>query len=61
MFLCSNIQEMKKGSNISGRVAWLDVARAFGIYAIYLGHFGETACTGHTVLYFSFMFHCSFF
>lgn len=58
MFLCSNIQEMKKGSNISGRVAWLDVARAFGIYAIYLGHFGETAGPAYR---FVFQFHVPLF
>ena len=58
MFLCSNIQEMKKGSNISGRVAWLDVARAIGIYAIYLGHFGETAGPAYR---FVFQFHVPLF
>lgn len=58
MFLCSNIQEMKKGSNISGRVAWLDVARAIGIYAIYLGHFGETAGQAYR---FVFQFHVPLF
>lgn len=58
MFLCSNIQEMKKKSNISGRVAWLDVARAIGIYAIYLGHFGETAGPAYR---FVFQFHVPLF
>ena len=58
MFLCSNIQEMKKGSNISGRVAWLDVARAIGIYAIYLGHFGEEAGPAYR---FVFQFHVPLF
>lgn len=58
MFLCSNIQEMKKESNISGRVAWLDVARAIGIYAIFLGHFGETAGPAYR---FVFQFHVPLF
>ena len=58
MFLCSNIQEMKMGSNISGRVAWLDAARAFGIYAIYLGHFGEAAGPAYR---FVFQFHVPLF
>lgn len=49
---------MKMGSNISGRVAWLDVARAFGIYAIYLGHFGEAAGPAYR---FAFQFHVPLF
>lgn len=49
---------MKMGSNISGRVAWLDVARTIGIYAIYLGHFGEAAGPAYR---FVFQFHVPLF
>lgn len=40
------------------RIAWIDVAKFWGIYAIYLGHFGEKA--GQSYL-FVFQFHVQLF
>ena len=58
MHLYNNIPERNVESNIAYRVAWLDVARAIGIYAIYLGHFGETAGPAYR---FVFQFHVPLF
>lgn len=59
MHLYNNSMQQKMKPDVTGRVVWLDVARAFGIYAIYLGHFGRQQVQ-RTVLHFSFMFRCSF-
>ena len=40
------------------RIAWLDVAKAIGIYAIYLGHFGDAAGPAYK---FVFQFHVPLF
>ncbi|MBO5146491.1 MAG: acyltransferase family protein [Lachnospiraceae bacterium] len=49
---------MEKSSNSVKRVQWLDVAKFFGIFAIYLGHFADAAGWGH---YFVFAFHVPLF
>ena len=58
MHLYNNIPEGNVRSNMAYRVAWLDVARAIGIYAIYLGHFGEEAGPAYR---FVFQFHVPLF
>ena len=58
MHLYNNIPERNVESNIAYRIAWLDVARAIGIYAIYLGHFGEAAGPAYR---FVFQFHVPLF
>ena len=35
MHLYNNSMQQKMKPDVTGRVVWLDVARAFGIYAIY--------------------------
>ncbi len=40
------------------RIEWIDVAKCFGIFAIYLGHFGESAGKGH---FFVFQYHVALF
>ena len=58
MLLLNDVQERKRQSNIYGRIAWLDVARALGIYAIYLGHFDKIAEAAYQ---FVFEFHVPLF
>ena len=58
MHLYNNSTQQKLKSDIAGRVVWLDVARAIGIYAIYLGHFGEAAGPAYR---FVFQFHVPLF
>lgn len=43
---------------VKNRVEWLDVAKAFGIFAIYLGHFGDAAGAAY---HFVFSFHIALF
>lgn len=33
------------------RLGWVDVVRCFGMFAIYLGHFGEQAGHAYTFVY----------
>ncbi len=40
------------------RVKWVDIAKCLGIFAIYLGHFGETAGKAHP---FVFLYHVPLF
>ena len=58
MHLYNNSMQQKMKPDVTGRVVWLDVARAFGIYAIYLGHFGEAAGPAYR---FAFQFHVPLF
>ena len=58
MHLYNSVSRIEIESNTFDRVAWLDVARAIGIYAIYLGHFGETAGPAYR---FVFQFHVPLF
>ena len=58
MYLYNNSMQQKMKPDVTGRVVWLDVARAFGIYAIYLGHFGEAAGPAYR---FAFQFHVPLF
>ena len=41
-----------------GRIAWIDAAKALGIFAVYLGHFGEEA---GLLYWFVFQFHVPLF
>ena len=58
MHLYNSVSRIEIKSNTFDRVAWLDAARAFGIYAIYLGHFGEAAGPAYR---FVFQFHVPLF
>ena len=58
MHLYNNSMQQKMKPDVTGRVVWLDVGRAFGIYAIYLGHFGEAAGPAYR---FAFQFHVPLF
>lgn len=40
------------------RIEWIDVAKCFGIFAIYLGHFGESVGKGY---FFVFQYHVALF
>ena len=58
MHLYNSVSRIEIESNTFDRVAWLDVARTIGIYAIYLGHFGEAAGPAYR---FVFQFHVPLF
>lgn len=57
--MCYNTNEGIGGALMKQRIKWIDVARCLGIFAIYLGHFGESpgrittfVYTHHVALFF---------
>lgn len=53
-----SIKEKAETASGQKRVEWIDIAKLFGMIAIYLGHFGEQAGTAYG---FVFAFHVPFF